>query len=203
MSGLCDKARVPLMPMADAERLAAELGIKASLIDQPIWRALIHRPKIAQSIYRLVTLQIFKSSIDPRLRELAILRIAWQTGSEFEWTQHWRLAIDLGLPAADLLAARDWRHATTLDERDRAVLAATDDVLDRGCVADASWEVMVRLLGLDQAIDIAFAIATWTFISSLLRSFAVPLPAHMEAWPPDGRQPVSAGPGASASTAHG
>ena len=183
--------RVPLVEMADAARLAAEFGIAANLVDQPIWRALMHRPKIAQAIHRLVTLQIFKSSFDPRLRELAILRVAWRTGSVFEWTQHWRLSIDLGLLAEDLVAVRNWRESGRFDERDRAVLAAVDDVVDCGRIRDGEWAALVQLLGLDHSIDAALAIATWIFVSSLLRSFEVPLPEHMVPWPPDGRRPLS------------
>ncbi len=197
--------RVPLIEMADAARLAAEIGMTANLADQPIWRALLHRPKIAQAIHRLVTLQIFKSSFDPRLRELAILRIAWRTDSAFEWTQHWRLAADLGLPAGDMIAVRDWQTSARFDERDRTVLAAADDVVDCGRITDHNWSALVQLLSLDQSIDAALAIATWAFISSLLRSLDVPLADHMEAWPPDGQAPppMSSIDGAAASLAGG
>jgi alkylhydroperoxidase family enzyme len=181
--------RVPLLEMCKAVALASEVGIRADLNEQPLWRALLHRERLAQAIYRLVTVQIFKSAIDPRLRELAILRIAWRTASEFEWAQHWRFAISLGLPEPDLLAVRDWREYSSFDARDQAVLAATDDVVELGWISDERWLALNKVLSGDEVIDISFAIMTWSFVSSLLRTFAVPLPDHMDPWPPDGREP--------------
>jgi alkylhydroperoxidase family enzyme len=175
--------------MCKATALASEVGIRADLKEQPIWRVLLHRQKLAQAIYRLVTVQIFKSAIDPRLRELAILRIAWRTASELEWAQHWRFAITLGLPEPDLVAVRDWREYPSFDERDQAVLAATDDVVELGWISDERWLALSKVLSADEVIDISFAIMTWSFVSSLLRTFSVPLPDHMDPWLPDGREP--------------
>jgi alkylhydroperoxidase family enzyme len=175
--------------MCKALALASEVGIRADLNEQPLWRALLHRERLAQAIYRLVTVQIFKSALDPRLRELAILRIAWRTASQFEWAQHWRFAISLGLPESDLLAVRDWRVYSAFDARDQAVLAATDDAVELGCISDERWLALGKVLSGDEVIDISFAILTWSFVSSLLRTFAVPLPDYMDPWPPDGREP--------------
>jgi alkylhydroperoxidase family enzyme len=34
------------------------------------------------------------------------MRIGWLTASDYEWTQHWRVAQGLGVTADDLLGAR-------------------------------------------------------------------------------------------------
>ena len=44
----------------------------------------------------LQTLLFTGNALDPRLRELLILRIGWRTGAVYEWTQHWRFAGDMG-----------------------------------------------------------------------------------------------------------
>ena len=78
-------------------------------------------------------------ALDARLRELVIMRIGWATGSVYEWTQHWRVALQLGVDEADVLAVRDWRSSDRFGPVERAVLAYTD-----GLVADR--EVVLALL---------------------------------------------------------
>ena len=182
--------RIELLDMTRAIALASEVGIRANLNEQPIWRALLHRDKLAGAIYRLVTVQLFKSKLDPRTRELAIMRVAWRTASEFEWAQHWRFAVSLGISESELAGVRDWRNFLGFDARDQAVLAAADEVIDSGAISDNCWSVLAEVLSPDELMDITFVIATWFFVSSLLRSFGVPLPEDMTPWLPDGRGPT-------------
>jgi hypothetical protein len=46
---------------------------------------------------------LWHGKLDPRLRELVIMRIGWLTASDYEWTQHWRVAQGLRrqCPASD------------------------------------------------------------------------------------------------------
>ncbi len=43
------------------------------------------------------TLASADSTLEPRVRELTILRVAWRTGSGYEWNQHHRMGSDEGL----------------------------------------------------------------------------------------------------------
>jgi 4-carboxymuconolactone decarboxylase len=182
--------RIELLDMTRAVALASEVGIRANLNEQPIWRALLHRDKLASAIYRLVTVQLFKSQLDPRTRELAIMRVAWRTASEFEWAQHWRFAVSLGISESELAGVRDWPSFRGFDTRDQAVLAAADDVVDTGAISDSCWSGLAEVLSPDELVDITFVITTWFFVSSLLKSFGVPLPEDMTPWLPDERRPM-------------
>ena len=78
---------------------------------------------------------LWHGALDSRLRELVIMRIGWLTACDYEWTQHWRVASGLGVPANDLLGVRDWRAYEGFGPTERAVLAATDDVVRDGAVS--------------------------------------------------------------------
>jgi alkylhydroperoxidase family enzyme len=177
------------LTVSEARAAAQQAGIKASLEDQPIWHALLVRPDVASSIYRLVTAQLFNDRLSPRLRELAIMRIAWVTGSSFEWTQHWHLAQRIGIPEDLIRATRNWSASSLFDARDRCVLAAADEISAIGAVSKATWKRMAQLLEDDECIDVTLVLVTWSFASAILRSFDVPLPDSMRPWPPDGRSP--------------
>src|SRR6266581_4245292 len=49
---------------------------------------------------------IFNGHVDPRLRELTILRVMWRCNRSYEWANHYRLARNVGLSRDDIVAIR-------------------------------------------------------------------------------------------------
>ena len=80
-----------------------------------------------------------RSTLDPALRELAILRVAWRTGSVYEWKQHTRIALGAGLTNAQLHALPDGPVAALWTPLERVVLEAVDQIIDTSRVEDATW----------------------------------------------------------------
>jgi alkylhydroperoxidase family enzyme len=181
--------RTEMLSPEESLRVANELGLHEPIARLNIFRTLFHRPKTAKAIAELLLSLLMESEIGHRRRELIIMRIGWVTGSEYEWTQHWPLAQEMfGCTAAELLAVRDWRAAECFDAVDRAVLTATDELLDTGDLCDATWETCFQELGRDAAIEMVAAVATWSLISKLARGLRVPLEEGIVGWPPDGRR---------------
>jgi alkylhydroperoxidase family enzyme len=182
------KGRVEMVSAAASLAIAAELGLHEAVAKLNIFRTLFHRPKTAKAIADLLLSLLMDAALDQRLRELVILRIGWVTGCDYEWTQHWQLAQELfGCQPHELLALRDWRTAPCFDERDRAVLAATDELLETGDLSDESWARCEAALGRDASVDLVAAVGTWRLISTLARGLRVPLEAGVASWPPDGK----------------
>ncbi len=184
--------RLPLLDPGAAALAAEKVGIDPKYLVQPIWRVLLHRPKLAKAVYAVLTDLLFRGRLDSRLRELLIMRIGWTTGSVFEWAQHWRIAVDAGVPGEDILAVRHL-DAERLTERDLDALAAVDDVVTQGEVTRATWNRLAARFDNDELLEIVGIATTWTWISMLLRSLDVPLDDGMAAWPPDGAHPGEAG----------
>jgi alkylhydroperoxidase family enzyme len=182
--------RVARLAVDDAKRAAAEAGIPEMMAELSVFQVLLHNPNAAAALNGMLHHLLWKGTLDARLRELIIMRLGWATGSEYEWTQHWRVAIGLGVDADDLLALRDWRASDRFGAAERAVLAATDDVLATGAISDASWASCAEVLR-DPAllVELVAVIGNWHLFSSLLRSLQVPLEAGVAAWPPDGSRP--------------
>ncbi|GIW40820.1 MAG: hypothetical protein KatS3mg076_1397 [Candidatus Binatia bacterium] len=101
------RTRVELLPVAAAREAAEKAGVPVAFAELNIFRALLHRPATAKALCDLLLSLLFQGTLDPRLRELVIMRIGWVTGSDYEWTQHWRIAQErFGVTAEDLLAVR-------------------------------------------------------------------------------------------------
>ena len=184
--------RIAPLPLEQAKAAARAAGIRESLANANAIRVLLHNPELAKGVIGLLTTLLFTNkTLDVRLRELIIMRIGWVTGSKYEWTQHWRIARDLKLPAEDVVGVRDWRNYAAFSAADRAVLAAVDDTLAQGKISDTVWAECAQHVGNQaQLVEMVVAIGNWTMFSQLLRSLEVPLEDGVAGWPPDGLRPA-------------
>jgi alkylhydroperoxidase family enzyme len=192
-------ARIPLLPVGEAKAAADEAGVPDYMAELSIFQMLLNHPRLAGPFNDFLATMLWHGALDPRLRELVIMRIGWLTGCDYEWTQHWRVASGLGVSADDLLGVRDWQAHNSVGgvggfgPTERAVLAATDDVVRDGAVSAESWAACERELNGDRTvlIELVTAIGGWRMVASILRSLEVPLEAGVSSWPPDGKSPGS------------
>jgi alkylhydroperoxidase family enzyme len=184
-------SRVPQLPLGEAKAAADEAGVPDYMAELSIFQVLLNHPRLARTLNDLLAVLLWHGDLDSRLRELAIMRIGWLTGCDYEWTQHWRVASRLGVPADDLVGARDWQSYAGFGPAERAVLAATDDIVRNGVLSAASWAECERELqgGTAVLIELVTVIGAWRMVSSILQSLEVPLEEGVSSWPPDGRAP--------------
>lgn len=185
--------RIPLIDTEQAVKIGEEVGVPQALAELNIFRTLMHSPKLAGATCELLLTLLFRSELDARLRELVIMRLGWATGSVYEWTQHWRIALDqFGVSEQELLALRgDWRKEDVFGEPERAVLEATDETLATGTLSPETWARCREHVGGDRVcLELVASIATWRWISQLARSLEVPLEDGVAHWPPDGEAPA-------------
>ena len=180
--------RLKMLSVEDALAAAKEVGIRESLAPLSVYRVLLHNPDLAKAMTELLSTLLFTGKkLDVRLRELIIMRIAWVTGSNYEWSQHWRFAEHIGLAAEEVVAVRDWKKSDNLGAADKAVLAAVDDTLEHGKISDQVWmKCATHIRSQAELVEMVVAIGHWTMFSQLLRSLEVPLEEDVDAWPPDG-----------------
>ena len=182
--------RIERLPADQAKRVGAEVGVPEMMGDLSVFQILLRNPKVGAALNTMLRTLLWEGSLDARLRELVIMRLGWRTGSVYEWTQHWRVATQLGIDPEDIVAVRDWPVSDRLGPADRAVLAATDETLDTGTISDETWAACREHVGGDaELIELVVAIGNWRLFSSLLRSLEVPLEDGVEPWPPDGCAP--------------
>jgi alkylhydroperoxidase family enzyme len=191
MTSSTEGSRVPRLPVDEAKAAADEAGVPNYMAELAIFQVLLNHPKLACALNDLLAIMLWRGTLDPRLRELMIMRIGWLTGSDYEWTQHWRVAQGLGVSADDLLGVRDWQAHEAFGPSERAVLSATDDVVRTGAVSAESWAACQRELGTEPAllVELVTAIGAWRMVASILRSLQVPLDDGLASWPPDGQSP--------------
>ena len=184
-------ARVPKLPIDEAKAAADEAAVPDYMAELSIFQVLLNHPPLARAINDLLATMLWHGALDRRLRELVIMRIGWLTACDYEWTQHWRVASRLGVSADDCSACAIGRGYDGFGPTERAVLAATDDVVRDGAVSAESWAACERELQGDTTvlIELVTAIGAWRMVASILHSLQVPLEEGVSSWPPDGRSP--------------
>lgn len=184
-------ARIPLLEPEAARTAAAAAGVPEVAAELNVFRVWLQHPQLARRLSDLVMGLLWEGHLDARLRELVIMRLGWETRSDYEWTQHWRIARGLGVAETDLLAVRDWRDHEGFGEAERAILAATDETLSTGALSAASWQALVEHVSADPQVllEVVSVIGVWRMVSGILRSLEVPLEDGVASWPPDGSAP--------------
>ena len=182
--------RIAMLPVDAAKKAAAEVEIPEQIAELSIFRVLLRNPPVAKRVNDLILTLIFRGKLDARLRELVIMRLGWTTRSNYEWTQHWRVSLQLGIPEEDLVAVREWQTSDRFSEADRAVLQATDETVEQGFISPETWaRCEAAVGGVEEQIELVAAIGNWRMVSSILRSLEIPLEDGVASWPPDGAGP--------------
>ena len=118
----------------------------------------------------------FKTSIPPRLNELAILITAREWTSQYEWYAHHALAMKAGLDpklAEDLAAGK---RPANMKEDEAAVYDFLIQLLRAKKVDDANFKRVKALFGEQGVIDLIGVSGYYTAVSMTLNVAEVPVP---------------------------
>lgn len=137
-------------------------------------KVLAHHPALQQAWRPFAQHVLFDQAMPRRDREIAMLRIGWLNGCEYEWKQHLRLARRAGVTGEEIqrIANGDlagWSPAET------AVLRAVDDLFANSTIDDQTWDALRANYDTEQVLDLIFTIGQYNLVSWFLNSVAVPL----------------------------
>jgi 4-carboxymuconolactone decarboxylase len=115
--------------------------------------------------------------LQPREREIVILRTCARAGAEYEWGVHAvAFAQPLGLSDEQLEASvhgRDSDPAWT--DGDRELLAAADSLYDTAAIPDELWERLAGRFSEDQLLELVIVAGWYRLISGVINSARVQL----------------------------
>lgn len=169
--------RIP--PLADDELSDAARAVLAPMLDDDrawnVFRTMAQHPDLARRWMVFANHVLGKSTLPVRERELAILRVGWLCGSQYEWTQHVVMGVDAGLTDDEIHRIGVGPEAPGWSELDRLILTATDELHHDHRIGDATWASLGEHWSTQQLMDLVFAVGQYTLVSMALRTFEVPL----------------------------
>ncbi len=148
-----------------------------------IFRTLAHHPKLFKRSMVLATGLLVKGRLPPRVREVAILRVAWRTGSAYEWGQHHRIGLDSGLEEAEIAALATEAADSTWSGADRLAITVTDELCADDDLTDATWAAALAEWGEQDLIEMILLVGNYRMLAGFLNAARVELDEGLEGFP--------------------
>jgi 4-carboxymuconolactone decarboxylase len=140
------------------------------------FNALLRSPELADNAQKLGEYVRFKSSIPPRLNELAILLTARHWTAQYEWYAHRRLAMQAGLSAEIADAIAQGKRPAAMGPEETIVYDFGHELIETGQVSDANHKAVVDKFGERGAIDLIGVMGYYSLVAMVLNVDRVPIP---------------------------
>lgn len=123
------------------------------------------------------------STLNPRLREILILRTGWNAQAEYEWAQHVGSVGKAREKGLDPLKIAEGPFASGWSPLDRALLTAADELWTGSVVTDNTWTGMSQTLDLTGRMNAIITAANYRMVSMALNALGVQMDPGDEGWP--------------------
>ena len=160
-----------LRPLA---RIVAEIAGRVTGSGPPnIFTTLGQHPRLFRAWLRYSAQLMPFGKLPRRDSELVILRVAWQCRAAYEWHQHVPIALRVGLTPDEVASVADSPPAAGFTQRQRALLAACDELLARRAISDTTWSALKASLRKSEAIELCLLIGHYQGLASAISGLAI------------------------------
>ena len=151
------------------DAITAELG---NAFDGGPYPILLYYPGVAEGALRILKAFRIERKIDRKLYELAVLVVAKEWASEFEWRTHEPRAVAAGLKPEVCAALRAGTLPAFTADDERVVYAVTKEMMATRALSQATHDEAARVLGTDKLVELVSAIGFYTMLAITLAAFA-------------------------------
>ena len=193
-SGFTPRLSEPRLAATDGRNLTEAqrdmLGARANL---NIYKTLVHHVDLYNRWSPLGQFLLNGSSITPRHREIAMLRMGWLCQSPYEWPQHARIAkASAGMTDEELHRIAEGRDAGW-SGADRAVIVMADELRYDAIISDATWVELRKTYSDQQVMELLFTSAQYQLVSMALNTLGIQIePTAVDFMPDDLPKPATA-----------
>ncbi|OBA64859.1 carboxymuconolactone decarboxylase [Mycobacterium sp. 1100029.7] len=138
---------------------------------------LAHHPALAKAFLRFNVHLLMTSTLPPRIRELAILRVAHRRDCAYEWSHHVSMAKAEGIADDEIAAVRSFpgEDVDAFDPFDRAVITAVDELDEKSEMSDQTWAALGERLNDQQRMDFVFTVGCYALLAMAFNTFGIQL----------------------------
>ena len=162
------------LPYLDVDDLAPE---HQKLLTRKINlnKLLVHSPAAARAHGVLGGHIRFKSKLDPRLRELAILQVGYSTKSPYEYSHHVKIGREFGCSDDDIraVALETAGKPTSLDPLSKAVLRAAREMTNDLALSDSTYAELESHMDAETLVELVVAISFYNGVVRLLSALQI------------------------------
>lgn len=173
--------RLPPLPssqLTDDQRAVLGHLLQRETLDN-VWATFVRHPALFRQFSKLGIHILRGSTLSPRAREVAIIRVGYRKRCAYEVAQHLQVGRAAGLSDQEMDnlcrpdAPGDWCPS------ERLVITATDELVNGEKITDETWQELASAFSTEQMMDLVFTVGTYNTVSWALNSFGTPLDKHL------------------------
>lgn len=170
------------VPLPTDEQLSpANRKLLGALPPANVFRMVANAPNSLQGFVQLASSILLQSQFDARKREMAILRVAQVTQSKYEWEQHVRIALRVGVTQAEIDLIGADGPVVGLDEEGRLMCRVAEEISRDIRLTDEALSQLLTRYGTRQATELILCCAYFNMLSRFLESTRVALDEDIDA----------------------
>jgi 4-carboxymuconolactone decarboxylase len=181
--------RIAPLPESEWEGDIAEVlnalppGADAPIGEYNIFRTLARHPDLFRSWIRFGGYLLVGGTLPATDRELMILRTAVRCRSSYEWGQHVRVSLRLGMDRDVIDRVVEGPTAPGWTEHEATLLRAVDELHDDARISESTWGALADTYDETQLIELTMLIGQYHMVAFTLNSLGVELDEGLEALP--------------------
>ena len=138
-------------------------------------KLLVNSPDMALAFNGVGNFIRFKSKLDPRIRELAILQVGWLEKSEYEFTHHVKIGKEFGVTDEDLqgLFLETEGKPSKLEPLVKLVLKGAREMTRDIGMSEATFDEIKKHLSNEHMTDLVLTIAFYCAVVRVLATMKI------------------------------
>lgn len=162
------------LPYLEADQVAPEYRDMLRR-NTNLHKLLVNSPDMARAFSGLGGYIRYRSKLDPRLRELAILQVGWLEKSEYEFTHHVKIGREFGVTDADIegLMAETEGRPSALEPLAKAVLKGAREMVRDLAMSETTFAEIKNSLSDEHMTDLVLTIAFYCAVVRVLATMQI------------------------------
>ena len=158
---------------------AAVAGSAANSADTTLgspFNVFLRSPELGDHLQKMGSHIRFKSTLGPKLTELAILVTARQWTAQYEWHAHHRLALQAGLDPAIAAAIAQGQRSATMSAEEAAIYDFCHELHSTTRVSDAAYDGVFSRFSEQGVMDLIATNGYYVLVAMVLNVDRTPIP---------------------------
>ena len=148
-----------------------------------IFATLARHPRLLKRWSAFGGTLLYRGELDPRDRELLILRTAWNCTAHYEWGQHRAIGLDAGLTTEEIDRIPAGAGADGWSDDDAMLLRAADELHADARIGDPTWAALSGRFNDAQLIELCMLVGQYHLVAFTLNSLGVELEDGVAGFP--------------------
>jgi 4-carboxymuconolactone decarboxylase len=182
-SGGGEPRLLPVVEPTEEQLKLMHTSLERGDVPLNIFATLAHNPALLQRVNRLGGYFLFKGSLDPREREIVILRTSFRSGCRYEFGQHRLIGREAGLSDEEIRSLSSESAGEFWSDRDRPLIDLVDELAANGCVSSSTWQALASRWSEVELVELLLLPGYYRMLADFLNSVGVELDNGVPGWP--------------------